>query len=64
MNVYLVRDFLGHASVTTTQVYLKGNRAKMRKTIEAAADATIMPNASYYTDDKKAELLAFLNTLI
>lgn len=64
VNVYHVRDFLGHASVTTTQVYLKGNRAKLRQTIESAADATIMPNAGYYTASKKAELLAFLDSLI
>ena len=64
MSVYDVRDFLGHVSVSTTQVYLKSNRARMRAVITSAADATVMPNAGHYDGSKKAELLSFLETLL
>ncbi|MBR3314750.1 MAG: tyrosine-type recombinase/integrase [Atopobiaceae bacterium] len=63
VNIYHVRDFLGHASVTTTQVYLKSNPRRMREAIETAAESTVMPGADYYSPDKKAELLAFLDML-
>ena len=56
-------DLLGHASVTTTQVYLKSNPRRMREAIETAAESTVMPGADYYSPDKKAELLAFLDML-
>ena len=64
VSVYDVRDFLGHVSISTTQVYLKSNRARMRSVIASAADSTVMPTAGYYDGDKKAELLSFLETLL
>lgn len=64
VNIYHVRDFLGHASVTTTQVYLKSNPTRMREVIESAADSTVMPGSDYYTEEKRAELLAFLESLV
>lgn len=37
VSIYNIRDFLGHASVTTTQVYLTSNPEVMRETIEKAS---------------------------
>jgi site-specific recombinase XerD len=63
VNIYYVRDFLGHSSVTTTQVYLKSNTEVIRKAIEAASPQLISSKSTYFTKSKKAELLEFLDTL-
>lgn len=64
VNIYYVRDFLGHESVETTMVYLKRNLGKMREAVSAASERLAKPGDSFYTEDKKAELLAFLDTLV
>lgn len=64
VNVYHVRDFLGHESVTTTMVYLKHNLERTREIVEAAAEGLAKPGASFYTKDRREELLAFLETLV
>ena len=64
VNIYYVRDFLGHSSVSTTQVYLKTNLERMREAVEAAAAGSIGANNDFYTPDRKAELMAFLETLV
>jgi site-specific recombinase XerD len=63
VNIYNVRDFLGHESVSTTQVYLTSNPEITRKAIENAAAKTVPDSTAYYAEDQKAELLAFLETL-
>lgn len=63
VNIYYVRDFLGHESVTTTMVYLKRNLDKMREVVTAASGELAKPVASFYTPSKKDELLAFLEGL-
>lgn len=64
VNIYYVRDFLGHSSVTTTQVYLKTNLGKMREAIESASIDITAQSDAYYTASKKNELMAFLETLV
>lgn len=63
VNVYYVRDFLGHESVATTMVYLRRNLGKMREAVEAASEGLAKPSTCFYAPDKKAELLSFLNKL-
>ena len=63
VNIYYIRDFLGHSSVSTTQMYLKTNLERMREAVETAASGSIGVNNDFYTLDKKAELMAFLETL-
>ena len=63
VNIYHVRDFLGHESVTTTMVYLKHNLEKTREIVEAASDGLAKASTPFYTRDKKKELLSFLETL-
>lgn len=41
INIYYVRDFLGHESVATTQMYLTMNPEVTRKAIESAAKKTV-----------------------
>ncbi len=64
VNIYNVRDFLGHASVTTTQVYLTSNPEVTRKALETAASQTVPKSSNYYTAEAKADLLSFLEKLI
>ena len=63
VNIYHVRDFLGHESVTTTMVYLKHNLEKTREIVEAASDGLAKASTPFYARDKKEELLSFLETL-
>jgi integrase/recombinase XerD len=64
VNIYNVRDFLGHASVTTTQVYLTSNPEVTRKAIEKASSKTVSESNDYYSLQEKEDLLAFLETLV
>lgn len=64
VNIYNIRDFLGHASVVTTQVYLTSNPEVMRSAIENASQKTVPESAEYYSADEKADLMVFLETLI
>lgn len=63
VNIYNVRDFLGHESVATTQVYLTTNPEVTRKAIENVASQTIPESKDYYSDEEKNELLTFLESL-
>jgi site-specific recombinase XerD len=64
VSIYNIRDFLGHASVTTTQVYLTSNPEVMREAIERASLRTAPDSAEYFSTEEKADLMAFLETLI
>lgn len=64
VNIYNVRDFLGHVSVTTTQVYLTSNPEVTRKAIERASIKTVSESNDYYSLKEKEDLLAFLQTLV
>ncbi len=61
VNLIYIRDLLGHASVTTTEVYAKANPEMRRRAIEGRS-ASIAP-AGAYTDEEKADLLAWLKRL-
>lgn len=63
VNIYNVRDFLGHESVSTTQIYLTSNPETTRKAIEALAEKTVPNSKSYYSDTEKSDLLSFLDSL-
>ncbi len=64
VNVYNVRDFLGHSSVKTTQVYLTSNPEVTRKAIETVASQTVPDSADYYSETEKQSLMDYLETLI
>lgn len=64
VNIYNIRDFLGHASVVTTQIYLTSNPEVMRSVIENASQKTVPESTEYYSADEKTDLMAFLETLI
>ena len=64
VNIYNVRDFLGHASVATTQVYLASNPEVTRKAIEKIAAQTVPESIDYYTKTEKQSLMDYLEKLI
>lgn len=64
VNIYNVRDFLGHSSIATTQVYLASNPEVTRKAIEKIASQTVPESVDYYTENEKQSLMNYLETLI
>ena len=58
VNLIYIRDLLGHASVTTTEIYARANPEMRRRAIEERS-AGIAP-AGAYTDEEKADLLSWL----
>ncbi len=64
VNVYNVRDFLGHSSVKTTQVYLTSNPEVTRKAIKTVASQTVPDSTDYYSETEKQSLMDYLETLI
>lgn len=57
-----VRDFLGHESVMTTEIYLSSNPEHTRKAIEDASSALCIPKAGTYNKKEKESLEEFLKT--
>ena len=63
VNIFNVRDFLGHTSIITTQMYLTSNPEVTRKAIEKASRKTVSESQNYYSPQEKKDLLSFLKTL-
>lgn len=63
VSIYNIRDFLGDASVTTTQMYLTSNPEVMREAVERASLKTAPDSADYFSSEEKKDLMAFLETL-
>lgn len=62
VNLIYIRDFLGHSSVTTTEVYAKANPEAKRKAIEKAGSLVV--EGSAYSDVEKKGLIAWLKNNI
>jgi site-specific recombinase XerD len=52
VNLIYIRDFLGHESVTTTEIYAKSNPEIKRKAIEKAS-AEVLPEEKFSVDEKE-----------
>lgn len=63
INIYNVRDFLGHESVATTQIYLTTNPEVTRKAIESIAEKTVPESLDFFTKEDRDDLLSFLSSL-
>jgi len=59
VNLIYIRDFLGHSSVTTTEIYAKCNPELKRKYIEMAGIA-LECEVSYYDESEKDALINWL----
>lgn len=62
VNLIYIRDFLGHASVVTTEIYAKSNPEVKRKAIEVASQ-NVIPEEDY-SDEQKEEMMEWLKTII
>jgi site-specific recombinase XerD len=62
VNLIYIRDFLGHASVTTTERYAKADSEIKRKAIEKAS-SNFLPDKKY-SRKERSELLTWLKTII
>ena len=62
VNLIYIRDFLGHSSVTTTEIYAKSDPEIKRKAIEGAS-AKVLPKEKFSVKEKK-DLCDWLKTVI
>jgi site-specific recombinase XerD len=62
VNLIYIRDFLGHSSVTTTEIYAKSNPEMKRKAIEQASKK-VLPKETL-SNKKKKNLEDWLRTVI
>ncbi len=62
VNLIYIRDLLGHASVTTTEIYSKTNPEIKRKHLEEAAQNLI--EEAEFNEDEKDNLEEWLNKMI
>lgn len=58
VNLIYIKDFLGHVSVSTTEIYAKANPEIRRKEIEKASKSVI--TKSRFTKNEKSDLIKFL----
>ena len=54
---------MGHESIATTQVYLTTNPEVTRKAIESIAKKTVPESLDFFSEEKKDDLLSFLDSL-
>ena len=57
----IIRDFLGHVDVKTTEIYARANLEMKRKALEKAADVTPLPKIPSWKQNKT--LLEWLHSL-
>ena len=61
VNLIYIRDFLGHASVTTTEIYLKTETELKRSVLERNYPDVVTQDIPEWRND--TELLKWLNDL-
>jgi len=57
----MIRDFLGHADVKTTQIYARANLEMKRKALEKISDPSAVPSIPSWQQNKN--LLDWLRSL-
>jgi len=62
VNLIYIRDFLGHSSVTTTEIYARSNPEIKRKAIEGASPK-VLPKEKFSAKEKE-DLCEWLKTII
>lgn len=60
VNLVYIRDFLGHSSVTTTEIYAKANPEMKRRAVEAASSNLAIEGM--YSAEEKSSLIAWLRS--
>lgn len=62
VNLVYIRDFLGHSSITTTEIYARANPEIKRKAIEKVS-ASILPEEKFNVQEK-TDLITWLKEII
>lgn len=62
VSLVYIRDFLGHSSVTTTEIYARASTKAKREAIEKAS-ANVIPRSAY-TEEERSTLVAWLKDLM
>ncbi|HHV28729.1 MAG TPA: tyrosine-type recombinase/integrase [Clostridium sp.] len=61
VNIYYIRDFLGHVSIAKTERYLRNDPETTRKSIEKASLSLVIDD-NCYTKSQKENMIDFLRT--
>jgi len=61
VSIEIIRDFLGHVDVKTTQIYARANFEMKRRALEKVADDTPLPKIPSWQQNKT--LLEWLHAL-
>jgi integrase len=61
VSLEIIRDFLGHVDVKTTQIYARANLEMKRKALEKVADVSALPEIPSWKQDRS--LLEWLHSL-
>jgi len=62
VNLVYIRDFLGHSSVSTTEIYARTSTKMKREAIEKASANVIAESA--YSKEEKSDLIEWLKTIM
>jgi site-specific recombinase XerD len=62
VNLVYIRDFLGHSSVTTTEIYARASTKAKREAIEKAAMNVIKESA--YDEERRSDLIYWLKGIM
>lgn len=63
LNIIYVRDFLGHSSIKTTEVYVRLDSEQKRKALEAAASEIVPTSGNGQDWNKDEDLIKWLKSL-
>ena len=61
VNPVYIKDYLGHADISTTEVYARADNDAKRDVLEKATEHLGLPKASHWEQD--AELIEWLSSL-
>ena len=62
INLFYIRDILGHVDISTTEIYARADTEMKRKAIEASCK-DILPDEDFRDWNESSDLMSFLNSL-
>lgn len=62
INLFYIRDILGHVDVSTTEIYARADTEMKRKVIEASCE-DILPAENFQDWSESSNIMSFLNSL-
>ncbi len=62
INLFYIRDILGHVDVSTTEIYARADTEMKRKAIQASCE-DILPNENFQDWNESSDIMSFLNSL-